>query len=747
MKDDPLSRASRYALALGMVILAVTVRILLDPWLGDRFPFLTLLAAIVVTARYCGTGPTLAAIAVGSVAVAYLVIPPRFTFQIDGLEYRVGMALFILIGLGSLYLFRTLHQARAAEQLQREWLLATFASMGDGVIITDAEGRVTLLNPVARKLTGWTAEEARGVPLEQVFRIINEATRHPVDNPALRALREGMVVGLANHTILTSRDGTEWPLDDTAAPIRDEQGRVHGAVLVFREVLEKRTNELRLRDSDRMFRTLADSIPQLAWMTRPDGYIEWYNKRWYEYTVTTPEQMEGWGWQSVHDPAELPRVLKNWKAALAAGTPWEDTFPLRRHDGQMRWHLSRAVPVLDNQGKILHWFGTNTDITERMQIELELEAADRRKDEFLAILAHELRNPMAALRNALEIIRLVGDEGKVVEESRALMVRQLDQMVRLVDDLTDISRIRREKLRLKKERVELAPVIRTAVETSRALIDEAGHRLTVDLPEEPILLEADANRLAQVFSNLLSNAAKYTERGGEISLTVRREGPEAVVSVRDTGVGIPADQLPHIFEMFAQVDQSLERSRGGLGIGLTLVRRLAELHGGSVEARSEGAGKGSEFLVRLPVLEEARTLTHEQRPLRDGKAGGPGKGRVLLVDDNRDAAVSLATVLKAGGYEVRVAYDGEEGVATAERFRPQVVLLDISLPKLNGYAVARRLRAQPGGKEMVLIATTGWGQDDDRRRSFEAGFDHHMVKPIDPAALQNLLTESAPALA
>jgi CheY-like chemotaxis protein len=217
-----------------------------------------------------------------------------------------------------------------------------------------------------------------------------------------------------------------------------------------------------------------------------------------------------------------------------------------------------------------------------------------------------------------------------------------------------------------------------------------------------------------------------------------------VVSVRDTGVGIPADQLPHIFEMFAQVDQSLERSRGGLGIGLTLVRRLAELHGGSAEARSEGAGKGSEFVICLPVLEDAGTMTHEPAQL-DGEAGGPGKGRVLLVDDNRDAAVSLATVLKASGYEVRVAYDGEEGIATAERFRPQIVLLDISLPKLNGYAVARRLRAQPGGKEMVLIATTGWGQDDDRRRSFEAGFDHHMVKPIDPSALQNLLTESAPA--
>jgi PAS domain S-box-containing protein len=350
MKGDSLSRASRYALAIGTVVLAVAARILLDPWLGDRLPFLTLLAAVIVTARYCGTGPTLAAIVLGSVAVAYLVIPPRFSFQFDGAEYQVGLLLFILIGLGSLYLFHGLHRARAAEQLQRQWLQVTLASMGDGVIVTDAEGRVALLNPVARTLTGWTDEETRGVPLEQVFRLVNESTRQPVENPANRALREGAVVELANHTILISRDGTEWPLDDTAAPIRNERGRLQGAVLVFREILEKKASEVRLRESDRMFRTLADSIPQLAWMTRPDGYIEWYNKRWYEYTGTTPEQMEGWGWQSVHDPAELPRVLKNWKAALDAGTPWEDTFPIRRHDGQMRWHLSRAVPVLDNQG-------------------------------------------------------------------------------------------------------------------------------------------------------------------------------------------------------------------------------------------------------------------------------------------------------------------------------------------------------------------------------------------------------------
>lgn len=746
MRGDSVSPATRFSLGIGAIAVAVVVRLLLDPWLENRFPFLTLFAAIIFTARYCGTGATLAAIGLGAAAAAYFFMPPRATFAVGSPEYRIGLLLFVLIGLGSLYLFNTLRQARAAERLHREWLQVTLSSLGDGVITTDANGRVTFLNRVAGTLTGWTPDEARGMPLEQVFRVVQESTRQPIDNPALRALRESAVIEPEGQAILISRDGKEWPLDDTAAPIRDALGQVHGAVVVFREVSRKKESERQQRDNERQFQTLADSIPQLAWMTRPDGFIEWYNKRWYEYTGSTPEQVEGWGWKSFHDPAELPRVLRNWNAALASGTPWEDTFPIRRHDGQLRWHLSRAVPVRDEDGRIVHWFGTNTDITERMQVELELAAADRRKDEFLAILAHELRNPLAALRNGLEIIRMDGTDGRVLEEARSLMVRQLAQMVRLVDDLSDVSRIRRSKLSLRKGRVVLGSIIQTALDTSRSLINEAGHRLKVTIPEEAIILEADPNRLAQVFSNLLSNAAKYTEKNGEITLTVRREGGEAVVSVRDTGVGIAAEQLPRIFEMFAQVDRSLDRSGGGLGIGLTLVRRLTELHGGSVEARSEGPGKGSEFIVRLPLAQDERR-TDPASPLEHAKEKAAKKGRILLVDDNRDAVASLSMVLESSGYDVQTANDGLKGVELAERFRPHIVLLDIGLPKLNGYAVARRIRALPAGKTMVLIATTGWGQDEDRRRSIDAGFDHHMVKPVDLAELERLIESVAATVA
>jgi PAS domain S-box-containing protein len=370
----------------------------------------------------------------------------------------------------------------------------------------------------------------------------------------------------------------------------------------------------------------------------------------------------------------------------------------------------------------------------------DLREADRRKDEFLATLAHELRNPLAPIRNALEIMRLAGTSGAAAEQVRTMIQRQLTQMVRLVDDLLDVSRITRGKIELRKERVELAAVVASALETGRPLIEASGHELTVTIPPEPIPLDADLTRLAQAFSNLLQNAAKYTEQGGHVWLTAERHGGEVVVKVRDTGLGIPAEMLPRIFEMFIQVDRSLERSQGGLGVGLTLVKRLVEMHGGSVEARSDGAGMGSEFTVRLPVA-VALPSHQPQPPKGEGeKTIAPAKRRILVVDDNKDSADSLSMMLGITGMDVRTAYDGLEAVAAAAAFNPDVVLLDIGLPKLNGYEAARRIREQPWGKDMVLVAVTGWGQEEDRRRSQEAGFNAHMVKPVDPAALQQLLT-------
>ncbi len=456
----------------------------------------------------------------------------------------------------------------------------------------------------------------------------------------------------------------------------------------------------------------------------------------------------------------LNKPLRMTQAELEAHPAWKGFGAEAGRHPPMRGWL--AAPLIGRDGKSIgliqlsdKYEGEFTEDDEAILVQLaqmasvalenarlveSLREADRRKDEFLATLAHELRNPLAPLRNGLELMRLARDDAAVVEKARSMMARQLEQMVRLTDELLDVSRISRGKIELRRERIPLATILSQAAETSRPLIDAGRHRLTIDLPPEPIFLDADLTRLAQVFSNLLNNAAKYTEPGGHITLAAEQEGSDVVVSVRDTGIGIPAHLLPRVFEMFTQVDRSLERSQGGLGIGLSLVKRLVEMHGGSVEARSEGHGKGSELVVRLPA---APPLPGEPREKRaDEGAAEANSLRILVVDDNEDAAVSLAMMLEILGNEVQTAHDGLEALEAAPAFRPDVILLDIGMPRLNGHEVARRIRRQPWGKGVLLVALTGWGQEEDRRRSREAGFDFHLVKPVDAAALEKVLAEA-----
>jgi signal transduction histidine kinase len=380
------------------------------------------------------------------------------------------------------------------------------------------------------------------------------------------------------------------------------------------------------------------------------------------------------------------------------------------------------------------------EIAEHQRAVEALREADRRKSELLAMLAHELRNPLAPIRNAVEILRRSGGDEQKVKPATEMMQRQVGQMVRLVDDLLDISRISQGKIELRREPVELASAIHRAVEAVRPLCESMDQELTVTLPPEPTYLNADPTRLAQVVGNLLNNASRFTEKGGRIRLTVEREGEQALIRVQDTGIGIAAEQLPRIFEMFMQVDTSLERSRGGLGLGLALVKKLVEMHDGAVEARSAGVGQGSEFIVRLP------SLSGSLPPLPQEPSGikpvATTPRRILVVDDNQDSADSLAMLLKLNGHEVHIAHDGFEAVEVATTFQPHVILLDIGLPGLNGYEAARRIREQQRHKAIKLVALTGWGQEEDRRRSEEAGFDAHMVKPVDLAVLTKLLAES-----
>jgi signal transduction histidine kinase/ActR/RegA family two-component response regulator len=380
------------------------------------------------------------------------------------------------------------------------------------------------------------------------------------------------------------------------------------------------------------------------------------------------------------------------------------------------------------------------DAIENARLYAELQQSHQRKDEFLATLAHELRNPLAPIRNAVEIMRAQRAVDPAQSWSTEVIDRQVGQLKRLVDDLLDLSRITTGKLELRVERVELGQVVASALETSRPLIEAGGQELAVSLPAQPVFLDADPMRLAQVIANLLNNAAKYTERGGKIWLSARREGSEAVISVRDTGTGIDAATMPRIFEMFGQLDRSPERSHGGLGIGLTLVSRLVRLHGGAISAHSEGRGQGSEFVVRLRAVQQQ---PQEALPAESETVVAGRPLRILVVDDNQDAAASLRMLLQIKGHEVRMAHDGAEAVAVAGDYRPDVVLLDIGLPKLNGFDAARSMRRMLAGKRVLIVAMTGWGQKTDRERSKQAGFDHHLVKPADPAQVLALLDSFA----
>jgi signal transduction histidine kinase/CheY-like chemotaxis protein len=437
-------------------------------------------------------------------------------------------------------------------------------------------------------------------------------------------------------------------------------------------------------------------------------------------------------------------MLAKIKAAFASGEPWEDTFRLRQHDGQMCWHLSRMLPVRDVSGKIMRWFGTNTDISKARQMEQDLEekagelaVVSQRKSEFLATLAHELRNPLAPLRSGLELLDVTDDHDTLVEV-RAMMRRQVDQMVLLVDDLMDLNRISRGAITLRNERIDVRSMIHQAVESTGGMIEKHGHTLILDLPVKPAMVVADGMRLVQVFSNLLNNAAKYTDAGGKITVQVR-SGPATVsIAVIDNGIGLAADQLNKVFEMFAQVERGTDRVQGGLGIGLNIVRQLVEMHGGSIAVGSEGLNKGSVFTVQLPNAEPvAEAVIPAKIPAPP--ASQAVKHRILVVDDNTDAAFIMAWLLQKLGHEVHKAENGKDALLMGEEFKPEIVIMDIGMPVMNGHEACKLMRRTEWGRVACIIALTGLGAEEDRHRSSDAGFDHHLVKPVGRDALVEVI--------
>jgi PAS domain S-box-containing protein len=660
------------------------------------------------------------------------------------------------------------------------------------------------------------------------------------------------------------------------------------------ESIERARVTQELEESEHLFRALANSIANLAWMARPDGWIYWYNDQWYAYTGTTPAEMEGWGWERVHDPAVLPEVKARWQASIESGIPFEMVFPLRGADGTCRRFLTRVNPVRDSRGQVSHWFGTNTDVEDerrtteanvvlrerehlaRREAELQkrllhslfmqaptliavlrgpehvvelanppvcqvwgrpehallnrplfevmpelrdqvlrsqlegvyrtgvahvgkespatftrqggrretvyfnfvyspfrniagqiegifliasdvteqvlareqvnqlreaAEAANRAKDEFLAMLGHELRNPLSPMLTALQLMKLRGRDGS--ERERTVIERQVNHLTRLVDDLLDVSRIARGKVELKEEIVEIADVVANAVEMTGPLLEQRMHTLQLEIPPSGLAVKGDPTRLSQVVSNLLTNAAKYTPPGGRIRASAGSDNGEIVLGIRDSGIGISADVLPRIFDLFVQERQPIDRSQGGLGLGLTIVRNLIERHGGTVAALSDGPGTGSEFIVRLPKAADgglplARGQVHAARA--DAIRIDHDSPKILVVDDNEDAAEMLAAALGAKGYPTRVAHDAPAGLRIAAEFRPTIAFLDIGLPVMDGYELAARLREMPGLAGIRLIALTGYGQESDRQKTSAAGFQHHLVKPVDFGAVEALIS-------
>ena len=638
--------------------------------------------------------------------------------------------------------FRDVTDRRQVEQ-ERQQFAALVNASSDFIGVAGLDQRGIYLNRAGEELIGLSPGKVSSISMLDCFpesehdRVIGliadcKSGDHVVVDTWFQHLQTGQLI----------------PVSWSFLRLRDASGNVSGYATVTRDLTKGRKAEETLRASEERRRLALDAAELGTWHVDTKTRATTSDARFRAIFGTTDGWTDYLQAVAVIHPDDQPAVLE----AVAAATRLEDPAPyaieyrIVHPDGSLHWVMANGRVSFEGTGaakRVVSFDGTVADITDRKRGEEErerlvarLQEQDQRKDEFLATLAHELRNPLAPIRNGLQIMRLAPGDADANERIRLMMERQLGQMVHLIDDLLDLSRISRGKIDLRKERIELAGVIAQAIETSRPSIDQAGHELCIELPDSPIYVDADLTRLTQVFSNLLNNAAKFTERGGQLRLAVQLMGAEVVVSVTDNGIGIPTHKLQQVFEMFTQVESNLERSQGGLGIGLSIVQRLVQMHRGSVEARSDGPGSGSEFVVRLPVV----FAHNEYQPVDEANPAPPMSSlRILVADDNVDSAEILAMLLTLKGYDMKTAHDGDAALDVAATFRPDVILLDIGMPKLNGYEVCRRIRQQAWGKRIKVIAMTGWGQEDDRRKSHAAGFDFHLVKPLNLDVLYKLL--------
>jgi PAS domain S-box-containing protein len=603
------------------------------------------------------------------------------------------------------------------------------------IFLLDRSGHIVSWNRGAERLKGYAAAEIIGRNFSVLYPPDAIERRWPE-----RELKMAQESGrLEDEGWRVRKDGSRFWANVVITALHDESGALRGFSKITRDLTERRNQEETLRQSEQRFRVLVDGLRDYAiFMLDTDGRVTSWNSGAQRITGYTAEEIRGQHFSVFYPRAAIDRKLPEQELAMAREHGrFEDEGPRLRKDGTTFWANVVVSPFYDHEGVLMGYANVARDLTDRKRAE-SLEQAERRTSEFLAMLAHELRNPLAPINNALHLLALKPPADATEKWVREVLHRQTAQITRLIDDLLDVSRITRAAIPLDGRPLDVRAVVRAAVEGSMQWIQARGHALSIELPpNEALTVLADEVRLTQVLHKLLHNAARYTPEGGQLSIGARREASEVVICVKDNGVGMDAELLRSAFDLFKQGQPAVQRPQGGLGIGLTLVQRLVRLHGGTVEARSAGVDRGSEFTVRLPVA-------HEQpvSAAADERAS-PTPRRVLVIDDNSDAANALRMLLENDGHSVRVAHDGVSGLALAREYRPEYLLLDIGLPRLNGYDIAASVRGDPELKDTTIVAITGYGQVHDRARTAAVGFDHHLTKPVEFSALQELFRAKA----
>ncbi len=763
----------RYVIAIAAVAVATLGRALLEPILGGSTPFITLFAAVAFAAWYGGRGPAWAATAFGAFAAAYFLFEPRYSFAIPRTEYQVGLAMYLIVCAFVIFVIGSMHGALKQVASQKRLYQTTLGSIGDAVIVTDAEACVAMMNATAESLTGWSLKEAQGMPLSDVFHIVNEGTRKEVESPVIKAIRAGAIVGLANHTILIAKDATEHHIDDSAAPIRNDLDEIIGVVMVFRDIGEKRQAERQLHASEMRYRRLFEAaLDGILILDATTSRIVDVNRFMLELVRRDREFFIG---KEMWEIGLYPDRQRNQEALGKIRTDGavRNESVLESADGRrvpvefisnMYEEGPRSViqcNVRDNSERKRFAEEREAHLVNERLLRMEAETANRAKDMFLATLSHEMRTPLSAIVGWVGLLRRKECEAAELQQGLEVIDRNAKAQAQLIEDVLDVSRIVSGKLRLEVRPCDLREVIRAGIDAVKPAAEARGVAIETQFDPGADHTSGDATRLQQVVWNLLSNAVKFTPSGGKVSVTLGRERSNLRIQVADTGQGISADLIPYVFDRFRQADSSTRRKFGGLGLGLAIVKHIVEAHGGSVHAESPGEAKGSTLTVLLPIraLRVAEDLqpglpatdtAYSRREELEARAAAEYKlvrldgMRVLVVDDEPDALNLLARVLEEAGATVMAASSASHALELLSKMRPEVLVSDLGMPDEDGFDLIRQVRSRGlHPRDLPAVALTAFVSKEDQRAALLAGFQVHVSKPIDPHDLTAVIASLA----